>query len=380
MDFAPPSDMADFFGTVFGDLIQIQTFPVAVASISYDEKHFWSMRQSEHAVLDTDLAVELLSNDSPESLLAFDPRGRQIEMAELCLQYIAQVPRFGYMTETEKIEACAEHPFLQYASSALSAHAASAPLQVLTSFVGSELFKTPALKYVVGTLLPAASKRNDSSMVAILITVIDPNVREKDSDSHTALTHAAINGNMDIVSHLLSLPTINVDMTTYGNMTALNLAIQQENLEVARTILSRGHANALLKDANGWNSLRHLFTTSGVRRKHRGEDYSGMSFMSLVEARILNTAEQMIRTIDQIFLSTCSSGTFQLSETEIETARQNGHEIALDHLMKRYHPSIVRGGSRHKGLLTHSWGKKKKSRTNFTGSWPVIRCSDSGRP
>lgn len=176
------------------------------------------------------------------------------------------------------IEYCAEYGLLRYALDSLQYHCSRASGTQLGSLIQNPLFGMPKLAKITQTLLPAAARRRDVPMLAILLKSISPNIRESDPWSHTALAYAAINGDIAMVDLLLRHPLIEVDLASRG-MTPLLTAISKGNLNVARLLMSKGRANPASCDLHGENATKLLLKNGGVGARHAPEHLYGMPEM-----------------------------------------------------------------------------------------------------
>lgn len=315
-----PEDLGAYLYENLSATVEIRDVPVAVAYALPDGKYAWKTQHKSTAAIRTKAIKRAIRLLPCSHALYFDAKYGHIRLAQVCLRYLSTIENVDNMSENHKIEVCAEHHFAKYSLDSFAIHTASASRPCLKKFLQSDIFNASCVRGITQGLLPYAAKNDDLEMFDILIASLDPNAREGAATSHTALSHASSRGNMAIVDVLLSHPNIQVDLKTHADMTPLHLAILNEHFEIARLLLSKG-ADASLRESHGWNAMRLLFRSMGIKNI------------------IWNHQSEVIRTLDHIVAQT--EGRFEIDERDVQGAVQNGNIAALHHLMAQHKPLII---------------------------------------
>lgn len=320
--FVCPEDMAIYLRETFPLTVELREIPAATAYANFDGEYAWKTQLKLHASIRTKAIQRTILTFPRSHHFAFDSKNGHIKLAEICLKYLSMVSDIGEMTEAQKIENCAEYFLLKYALDSFAEHAASAPRACLRIFLETPIFRATCVESIAHTLLPWAAKHSDLEMFEIVLASIPPNAREGGRQSHTALSHASIRGNTAMVDLLISHPSIEVDILTFCDMTPLHLAIQNENFEIARLLMSRGLADPSLREFHGWNALRLLFRTTGSKS-------------------VALHHSELIWTLDQIVCSSHPTDRFEIHHKDIDSAAQSGNLEALKYLIQKYKPFVI---------------------------------------
>ena len=118
-------------------------------------------------------------------------------------------------------------------------------------------FKEGPFKDSVKELFIEACQKNELEKVKACITLgVDINL-VTDDGKWSGLTAAAHNGSLETLDHLLTLPTIDVNIKTtgsdtYGKVTAFHQACRSGKLDVVKKLMNVPNIE-LNKDKDGWN-------------------------------------------------------------------------------------------------------------------------------
>lgn len=271
-----PENMTEFLYKVLPRTVEIRILPTVLSTLTANGDYIRTTVTIEHAAIRSDAVRSWLKGLPSSHFMHFGQNDGHIKLAEICLQYISYMLGYEDLSDVEVIECGVEHVLLRYALESLPVHCSRAPHNLFADLAKSSLFDNPALTKVLRRLVPAAARRGDLSMLAILIKTVDPNARETNFGSHTALSYAVINGNLKMVDALLTHPKIEVDLLIRG-YTALHLALQAEQFEVARLLMSKGRANPGLCEVHGWDAIRILLRTSGYTSKYEPDQLHGLT-------------------------------------------------------------------------------------------------------